>query len=666
MPRRTRQRSAGETDARIGPRSRRLLWIPAAILLLLLLYGMAMAVSLVLARSALLDGAATLRDAQSALSLARVEQAPLAELDRVDPALARARSDFARAENRLAPFTPVLRRLGWVPVVGKDLADAPPAAQLARETAAGATTLVTAIKPVLAVDGGGRLTVAAALGRVNAAEPAIAGACSSLAAATDTRAQIGAHPSPRLVGPLHTLDRDLPNLLTLCRTLAALPGLLGANRPATYLVAYQNPNQLRAAGGFLGSAGLLTIRNGIVHQQFTGTWLQDRLTYLPPTAIGQEDGEPAWLFRDSNWSPDFPTSAALERFFVRLDLGWQVNGVIDITPQAVADALRALGPIYIPEYSRLVDAGNVAALADYYAHRTTDTGPLHTGSGDTQRKQFFGIVAQHLFARLHTLSPGTLIRLARDLNPAVQRRDLQLNFTDPRDQWLANRIGAAGRVSPTRSDYLQVVDGNISYNKINGYIRESVRYHATVLPTRWVEGDLSITYTDVAAPQYIYADSYGPGAGQTGTPADYGDFVRILVPDGASLLNQSGWLHPYPGGPAYGKTMFAGYLIVHEGETRTVHLRYLMPPNLFVASAGSQYRFLLQHQPGARLSSVHVALTADGRTRSWTVRHRDIDWSVSAPIERRPFSAIALPPNPFPSVLPGHWIEPGTYLARRL
>jgi hypothetical protein len=632
---------------------------------LLLLYAGALGVSLLLARSAMLDGAATLRQVQNGLSLTDLERSPLGALHRVMPALNRAEGDFARADNRLAPFAPILRRLGWVPVIGQDLSAAPLAATLGKETTAGTATLATAITPVLAGDGAGRLTIGTILNRVDASLPAITGSCSSFSAASSTRAAIGAHPPSVLVGPLHTLDRDLPNLLTLCRALAAVPGLLGVHGPASYLVAYQNPNQIRASGGFLGSAALLTVRRGIVRQQFTGTWLQDKLTYLPPIAVGQEDGEPAWLFRDSNWSPDFPTSAALQRFFARLDLGWRVDGVIDVTPQAVAGALRGFGPLYVPEYRRWVSAANVASLAEYYAHRATNTGPRHTGSGDTQRKQFFGIVAQHLFARIHTLTPGTLVRVARGLGDAVRTGDLQLNFTTPKDQWLADRIGAAGRVNPTQSDYLQVIDSNISYNKINPYIRESVAYHATVLPTRWVQSDLTLTYSDVPAPEYIYADSYGPGAGRTGTAADYGDFVRILAPNGARLLSASGWLRPYPSGPAYGKTMFAGYLIVRRGQTRSVHVRYLTPPNVFASSGGGQYRFLLQHQPGAHLAGVGVAVTADGRTRSWTVTPAGTDWSVTVPVQRRPYSPIALPPNPFPVVAPGHWLEPGTYLGRR-
>jgi hypothetical protein len=111
--------------------------------------------------------------------------------------------------------------------------------------------------------------------------------------------------------------------------------------------------------------------------------------------------------------------------------------------------------------------------------------------------------------------------------------------------------------------------------------------------------------------------------------------------------------------------MFGGYLIVRKGETRSVHLRYIMPPNTLATSKGRMYHFLLQHQPGAHPSAFHMTLTADGRTRSWAIADPNADWSTAESIQDRPFSPIPLPANPFPVVKPGRWLEPGTYLGRR-
>ncbi len=227
------------------------------------------------------------------------------------------------------------------------------------------------------------------------------------------------------------------------------------------------------------------------------------------------------------------------------------------------------------------------------------------------------------------------------------------------------QAGADGSVNATTSDYLSIVDSNLSYNKINPYVHESASYRVVIRPDRWLDADLTIRYTNVPAPSYVYANSYGPGAGKTGKPADYADFVRVLVPAGAELTSQSGW-QGWPPSSAYGKSMFSGYLIVRQGQSRTVHLHYVVPPNVFSWSGGSRYRLLVQHQAGAHPDSVAVSVvTIAGPSFTARVSHPTSDWSRIMTIPVFPFRPLPLPAIPAPVVANGHWVEPYAYLSRR-
>lgn len=635
------------------------------------LYLAALSFALVTARSAMLTGADEIHGVQASVTTPSIEHAPLTTLDRIEPSLLQAQSNFAGADNRLRYFAPILRHLGWLPRYGPDIAAAPAAAALGRQATAGAVDIVEGLRAALRSmqrgPGASRTNASVLLHQIAAGRPRFTQACSSLSDAETTRRQLGGYRSSVITSRLRTIDRDLPKLLELCRVLVLLPPMMGFHHPTRYLIGYQNPNQIRASGGFLGSAGLLTLNDGKASQRFTGTWLRDNLSYRPPDPVAVEEGEPAWLFRDSNWSPDFRTTAALQRFFARLDLGWDVQGVIDVTPQATADALKALGAFYSPEYHRWISAANVASLVDYYTHRAHENqvGPSHAGTGDTQRKQFIAIVGSHLFSQLGSLTPMAAVRLATVMGDAILHGDVLINFSNPAAQQLVLQAGASGRVNPTTSDYLYVLHSNLSYNKINAYVHVQTAYRVTVRADRWLQSDLTLRFRNVPAPAYIYKDSYGPGAGRTGTAADYADYVRILVPDGAQILTQSGWTTPWAPGPAYGKTMLAGYIIVRKGETRTVHIRYIVPPNVFASSNGARYRLLIQHQPGVTPDSVSVAVDADGRIHHWSVSSPSADWSVSLPVKLRPFHPLPLPRNPFPLVAPGHWIEPHTFLGKR-
>jgi hypothetical protein len=635
------------------------------------LLAILLAIALVTSRSALKSGLAEIDQAKAAITTARLESQPVAALAQAEKHLAVAQRDFETADVRLTPFSPLLDRLSWVPRVGQQIAAASPAARVAHRSTQAALLLIRGLHPLttrFSTLGHTRkgIGISSAVADLAKGRGDFLLACGDIADARDARTRLRGLSDPAITGPLRSIDRDLPRLQILCGSMAALPQLLGFHEPYRYMLAYQDPLQLRATGGFLGTAALLTLRDGRVSQDFRSTWIQDNLSFQPPEPMFMYNREPGWLFRDSNWSPDFPTTAGLERFFAKLDLGWQAPATINLTPKVVADTLTAVGSFYSPEYHRLISGQNVTQLTDYYTHHAKAYfGPLAIADAATRRKQFIQIVAAHIFQRLRMVHLSELIRLANRLATDVTSGDVLMNFTDPAKQDLLATAGATGAVRREGGDYLFVVDSNLSYNKINPYVHINLEYAAHILRDRWVQSDLTLRFRNMQGPASAYDEAYGPGAGSAGGPADYSDFVRIYVPAGAEISNQSGWTQPWSPGPAYGRTMFSGYLIVPVGQTRTVRLRYLIPPNLFSWSNGRRYRLTVQHQPGNLIDRVAVRaydgarLVAEGVAVQSTT-----DWSVSGSVAHLPFHQLTLLAAPPPVVAPGQWIEPHAFLGK--
>ena len=144
----------------------------------------------------------------------------------------------------------------------------------------------------------------------------------------------------------------------------------------------------RSTGGFIGSAGIVTASNGVAHQRYQSVVapLENVSLQAPSRAVYYN--QERWLFRDSNWAADFPTTAALERFFYKLDFHHPAPNVIDITADGAAALLQGTGPIDVPEYKRWVNAGNVGELADYYAHWAPTVPTLsHWKAAQTDRRR---------------------------------------------------------------------------------------------------------------------------------------------------------------------------------------------------------------------------------------------------------------------------------------
>jgi hypothetical protein len=642
---------------------------PRVVLLLtaiVLILAAITAVILFSARRSLLAGVTDLRLAQDRIQLVSAHSSLRSALGPVRADIVQSRRNFQMADDRLSLVAPLVEHLGWVPQVGSEVASSPHIAHAARLTTDGVLSLLDGLGPLAsrwdATSGKGRLP--ALVDGLSLGRPNFDRACTQFDAAEASRRALssGTYPAA-LSSALHSLDDRLPRLQIFCRLLARVPALLGADRPASYLVVYQNSNELRATGGFIGSASVLTVHRGIASQLFEGSGIVDNLSVPPPEPVAYYNGEPGWLFRDSNWSPDFPTTAALERFFYALDFHRSVENIADITPQAAADLLNATGPIYLPEYRQTVTGANVAGLADFYAHWASTPGPSTAGNLDTRKKQFIGIVTRHLLQRMQTLSVRSLIDLGQAVGTAVEHGDLLLNFRDPALQSLIRQAGASHALTPRRGDYLYVVNTNLSYNKISRFVHLSSTYDVRVRPDRWLDARLTIQIHNVPAPAAFKRDSLGPEAGGYGNWDDYATFLRIYTPPGAQLIDQTGWTQPWSQGPAYGGTMFSGYLIVPHGITRTVRLHYVVPPNVFRATNGTSYTLLVPHQPGSSPDAVHVTLQHDGLRSTWNVLHPNLDLHLTAPIKGRPFQPIPLPRYPLPATAPGGWIEPHAFLA---
>ncbi|MDP1619890.1 MAG: DUF4012 domain-containing protein, partial [bacterium] len=143
--------------------------------------------------------------------------------------------------------------------------------------------------------------------------------------------------------------------------------VLGGNGMRKYLFLFQNNQEMRATGGFIGTYGVLDIFNGNVRNFFIdGIYNPDgqlREKVIPPVPIQKISA--AWSLHDSNWFPDFPKSAEKAAWFYEKTGGPTVDGVITMTPTVMQKMLEITGPIELPEYGVTVDKDNFVEKIQY-------------------------------------------------------------------------------------------------------------------------------------------------------------------------------------------------------------------------------------------------------------------------------------------------------------
>jgi len=406
---------------------------------------------------------------------------------------------------------------------------------------------------------------------------------------------------PRLGKYFATLQRDIPLLQTWLETVQQLlpvaPALLGIGTPANYLIEVLDSTELRPGGGFIGNYGIVTLSGGrLTTAHITDTYLLDRAYNaaghdIPfPSAYTWFNLAPSWGLRDSNLDADFPTAARYaELNYAREGGKLPIQGVIAITPAFIEQALGITGPIPVPEYHETVTAQNLVDRIHYH-----QIGPGDTTGGDNPspdglssvRKRFTALLAEHFLTRLHQLPPSSLPKVLQLLASSLHSKDVQIYLNPSVAEHLLHSYHLDATIQAPSSDSLLVVDANISPNKANQFITNTMNDQVTIDP----EGN-AVHHTTI---RYAWSKK-GPVYGS----ALYRDYVRVYVPPGSMLQMQDGW-QIRGTSKAFGREVWAGFFTLAYGQTNTITLVWKISGSAIRDAGGWHYQYLIQRQAGTQ------------------------------------------------------------------
>lgn len=427
---------------------------------------------------------------------------------------------------------------------------------------------------------------------------------------------------------------SLPTLLGLFsgfeKNEVLLEELLGGNGPRTYLFLLQNNQEMRATGGFIGSYALVNISQGIIRRFFVdGIFNPDgqlKENIVPPKPIQKISA--GWSLHDSNWFPDFPTSAEKAIFFYEKTGGATVDGVITLTPTVMQRLLVVTGPIALPQYGLTVDADNFIPVVQEQVEVKFD-------KEFNEPKKILADLSQALFEKVFSLQDRTVSRqIAETLVAGLNEKHILLYARHPETEKIIDEVGWSGRVHDTAKDYLSVIHTNINGYKTDGVIDESIRHRAEIQEDGSVIDTVTITR------------SHRGG----NTPYDWwnkvnADYLRVYVPKGSELLSTKGTTWEFPPAPLdyerlgfkedadvvreeasivvdkksgvrvsedAGKTVFGAWVYVSPQESVTVEYQYRLPFRVdMVALQGNEvdsYSCLFQKQSGSLGSALFSSI----------------------------------------------------------
>ena len=479
-----------------------------------------------------------------------------ADPNALESLLGEVRQDVVVLRDETAVFMPLTPYLGWVPELGPTLLVAPHLMQMADSGTETAVVAFRGLKPALSTlqgpptPGNSRISQLAII--LAAAEPDLRQAEKSFHSFLKARAALGnAENLPwRLQTTLMQLDEMLPLGQTALKVAPILPKILGTDRPRRYLILAQNEDELRATGGFITGAGILSVDQGniieLVFQDanFIDDW-QNKPYAFPPQPLYDFMRLELFLFRDANFWPDFPASArkTLELYSYGQDAP-RPDGVIAIDQRFMQLLVEVTGPVTIADTDQVINSSNV--IDAFRGARDIQAGQT-VGDWIWNRKDFLGIFANAIRSRIEqdfgSLDP---IYLARNMIQAVEGKHLQIYIEDSEITQTLADLGWSGQLPhPQAQDFLFVVDTNTGYNKANVFVERQIQYDVTLQPDGAANSRLMLNYThraqannepclqDVSA-EYREGSSYLSLAEKC-----YWNYLRIYTPTGSQLNDAS-------------------------------------------------------------------------------------------------------------------------------
>ncbi len=419
---------------------------------------------------------------------------------------------------------------------------------------------------------------------------------------------------PQLQSAVTQFDQKLDiktvqdGIATLRADEPAIRQLLGSSGPQTYLVVQQDSAELRATGGFIGSFGFLSFDRGkmgpfapkdiySIDNDALGRSVLGppgtRTHVDPPFPLQQTFHLTSWALRDSNWSPDFPTSARQAEDFLNREAGRSVDGVIAIDPYLIQKLLSVIGPTTVPETGDVVDDKNFFATT----LRRVEVSP------SVSHKAFLAEAANAIFARLLALPPGKWPALLQALAASCDARSLQVYFHDASLTELVDRSHCDGRVRTLSSDGLMIVDSNVGGNKDDFWLQRSFVLQIKMNSDGSARHQLRLHYSGLSAHGFL--------TGQWG----YTGWLRIYLPPSSAVVSVSGTsLAP---ATELGRKLLEGWVYVQFDHTADVTVVYDVDAGAMQSGGANQLLFEWQKQAGRPGDQASVELTLPS---GWTLR----------------------------------------------
>ena len=304
-------------------------------------------------------------------------------------------------------------------------------------------------------------------------------------------------------------------------------------QPQKWIIIFQNSNEIRAMGGFMGSYAIIDINQGKIISittediydadgQFSG------FVVAPPGVAEYLSSGNGLRLPDANWYADTKKSSQQILHFFALGNKQNVSGIIFVNLDFAKALLDFIGPVEIHDYNTVVTSENIDEVL---RSRRSDFFP-----GSTQKKHMLSQLLTQVRIQLVQTNPEKILKLMTLVGNQIALNNLQFYSNNQDIDSIFTKYHMRQELlASTQNDYLYFIESNVGINKANKNIERRIEIskdqnnrtitayftnHNTQPTTSKLTEVLEVSQTD------LYQDT---------NHLAYINYQRVLVPENWNL-----------------------------------------------------------------------------------------------------------------------------------
>lgn len=271
--------------------------------------------------------------------------------------------------------------------------------------------------------------------------------------------------------------------------------ILWHTKEKKYLIVFQNSDEIRPTGGFMGSMAILWVFRGQI-TEFSPKDVYDLEWNLKKSGHPKE-AAPEWLnkitdsfgLRDANYFTTFDESSNKIKFFVE-NAGFPIDGVIYLNQNVILDFLKVTWAVNFEKIWTQVDAKNFSEILSILV----ESKKFKSGTLDTPKQILFDFVKAFESKIKEQWAYKSYVKI---LLQNLQNREIVFYPFDKNTNEFVDNFWITGNINYFWTmDYMYPVFTSISWNKSDRYIKRSFEKYIIQKPDCSLDTTFRIIQTD--------------------------------------------------------------------------------------------------------------------------------------------------------------------------